>query len=112
MKHNLPYLQHILEEIEFLLRQTHNLTFEDFMTDELLKRASARSFEIIGEAAKNLSLEFKDRYPRVDWKKLTGMRDKIIHYYFGVNYNILWQTIKDRLPHLQEEIKDLAQKIT
>jgi len=107
LKQNLPLLKHILDEINFLLNHTDRLAYEYFITDELLKRGCARSFEIIGEAVKNISDEFKDEHKDIDWKKIAGMRDKIIHYYFGVNYNILWQTIKDKLPDLKKKIEDI-----
>lgn len=111
MKKNLPFLKHIRDEINFLLNETKKVNFESFITDELLKRASARSFEIIGEAVKNLSSEFKGRHKDIDWKKIAGMRDKIIHYYFGVDYNILWQTIKDKVPSLKLKIEAIIKKI-
>lgn len=111
MKHNLPYLKHILEEIDFLLNNTNDLTFKDFLNDEILKRASARSFEIIGEAVKNLSEVFKSEYSEIEWKKIAGMRDKIIHQYFGVNYDIIWQAITEKLPGLRDEINNLIKNI-
>lgn len=111
MKQNLPFLKHILDEINFLLSETDKLAYENFISNELLKRGCTRSFEIIGEAVKNLSDEFKDDYKDIDWKKIAGMRDKIIHYYFGVNYNIVWQTIKDKLPGLKEKIESIIKKI-
>ena len=111
MKQNLPYLKHILDEINFLIRETDKITYEDFLIDELLKRGCARSFEIIGEAVKNLSVEFKDKHEGIDWKKISGMRDKSIHYYFGVNYDIVWKTIKNKLPVLKEKIKIIIKGI-
>jgi len=112
MKQNLPYLKHILDEINFLLEKSINLTYEDFISDEMMKRGFARSFEIIGEAAKNLSDDFKDKYSDVEWKKISGMRDKIIHFYFGVSYSILWQTVKDKLPELKIKIEKMIADVT
>lgn len=111
MKKNLPFLKHIRDEINFLLKETKGVTFESFIANESLKRASTRSFEIIGEAVKNLSCEFKSKHKNIDWKKIAGMRDKIIHYYFGVDYNILWQAIKDKVPSLKLKIESIIKKI-
>ena len=111
MKQNLPFLKHILDETKFLLNETREFTYEDFMSNELLKRGCARSLEIIGEAGKNLSTDFKKRYKDIEWKKIAGMRDKIIHYYFGVNWDIVWVTIKDKIPQLKEKIETIIKEI-
>lgn len=99
------FLKHILDEINFLLRETKDIDFKGFSENELLKRACTRSLEIMGEAAKNLSGEFKKKYKDIDWKKIAGMRDKIIHYYFGVNWDIVWAVVQDKIPELKEKIE-------
>lgn len=111
MKHEQVFLKHILVEINFLMKETENIKFEEFMKNEILKRACSRSLEIIGEATKNLSINFKKKYKEVEWKKISGLRDKIIHYYFGVNWDILWDVIKNRLPKLKEQIDDILTNI-
>lgn len=111
MKKNLPFLKHINDEIDFLRKETSGITFETFASNELLKRASARSLGIIGEAVKNLSLEFKSKYQDIDWRMIAGMRDKIIHSYFGVDYNILWQVIKNKIPDLKVKIESIIKEI-
>lgn len=111
MKQNLPYLEHIIDEIKFLVDNTRHLTFEDYLKDEILKRATTRSFEIIGEAVKSLSADFKNKHKQIEWKKIAGMRDKIIHYYFGVNWNIVWQTIEEKLPSLQKEFEHMIEEL-
>lgn len=107
MKPEEPFLKHILDEINFLLKETHGLSFEEFMQNEVLKRACSRSFEIIGEATKNLPADFKKKHKEIEWKKISGLRDKIIHYYFGVNWTILWDVIINRLPGLKRQIENL-----
>jgi uncharacterized protein with HEPN domain len=107
MKHEEPFLKHILDEISFLLKETNGLRFEEFMQNEVLKRACSRSLEIIGEATKNLPADFKKKHKDVEWKKISGLRDKIIHYYFGVNWDILWDVIKKRLPDLKRQIENI-----
>lgn len=111
MRQDLPFLKHILDEVNFLLKETEGRTFEEFAQNELLKRGCARSFEIIGEAVKNLSAELKDAYRDIDWKRIAGMRDKIIHYYFGVNYDILWQAIREKLPDLKGKIELVLKRV-
>ena len=107
MKHEEPFLKHILDEISFLLKETNGLRFEEFMQNEVLKRACSRSLEIIGEATKNLTADFKKKHKDIEWKKISGLRDKIIHYYFGVNWDILWDVIKKRLPDLKRQIENI-----
>ena len=111
MKQNLPFLKHILVEIDFLLCETKDVTFEDFISDDLLKRGCTRSFEIIGEAVKNLSSDLRKNHKEIDWKRIVGMRDKLIHYYFGVNYDILWQVIRNRLPDLRDKVQAIINSL-
>ena len=66
------------------------------MKDDILKRACVRSLEVIGEAVKNLPEDFKDEYPELEWKKIAGIRDKLIHHYFGVDWDIVWDVIQNK----------------
>ena len=93
------------DEIEFLIGKCEDLGFQDLMDDEVLKRACVRSLEVIGAAVKNLSEDFKKKYPGLEWRKIAGFRDKLIHYYFGVNWDIVWDVIKNKIPPLEKEIK-------
>jgi len=107
VKHDDVFINHILDEIEFLKQHSQNIDLDDLMEDEVLKRAFARSFEIIGEASKNLSDTLKTENPEIEWKKIAGMRDKLIHAYFGIDWNIVWDVIVNRLPELEYSIKTL-----
>jgi uncharacterized protein with HEPN domain len=111
MKHEQVFLKHIMDEINFLIRETNDLKFEDFMKNEILKRACARSLEIIGEAVKNLPADFKRKRKGIEWKKIAGLRDKIIHYYFGVNWDILWDVIRNQLPRLKEQVESILEQL-
>jgi len=111
MRHNKIFLKHILDEINFILEVTEGITFEEFIKDELLKRGCTRSIEIIGEAVKNLSSDLKTKYKDIDWKRISGMRDKIIHYYFGVSWDIVWAVIKKQLPELKDKIEPILREI-
>lgn len=86
----IEYLRHMLAEAEFLAARTHTLTRADFLQDEVLRRAFMRSIEVIGEAAKEVQPEFRSRYAQVDWRVMAGMRDRFIHDYVGVDYDIVW----------------------
>jgi uncharacterized protein with HEPN domain len=111
MKQNLPFLKHILDEINFLLKETKGLSFEDFISNELLKRGCSRSIEIIGEATKNLSTDFKKKYRDIEWEEIAGMRDKIIHFYFGVKWDIVWSVIKNKIPELKTKIETILKDL-
>ncbi len=80
------------------------LAYYDFLDDETLKRAVVRSLEIIGEATKKLPEDFRIKYPDVNWKNMAGMRDKLIHDYIGIDYAIVWDVIKNKIPELHLQI--------
>jgi uncharacterized protein with HEPN domain len=110
MKHNQVFLKHILDELDFLTRETESKKFEEFIKNEILKRACSRSLEIIGEAVKNLSPDFKRQHKEIEWKKLSGLRDKMIHGYFGVNWDIVWDVMKNQIPKLKGQIENILDK--
>jgi uncharacterized protein with HEPN domain len=111
MKHNQVFLNHILDEINFLIKETEGKKFEEFIKNEVLKRACSRSLEIIGEAVKNLSNDFKKVHKGIEWKKIAGLRDKMIHGYFGVNWDIVWDVIKNQIPKLKEQVDSILDEI-
>jgi len=104
MKRDSVYLQHILDAIINIEKFLENVTKEEFLKNVEKQYAVLRGLEIIGEAAKNLSREFKKNYPRIPWKEISGMRDKLIHQYFGVNLSLVWETVKTKLPELKNQI--------
>lgn len=101
------YLRHILDEIRFLLESEKELTKDVFLSDETKKRAFVRSLEIIGEAAKNLPEDVRSANPDIEWKAIAGMRDRLIHGYFGVDYEIVWDVVVSKLPALRDEVDRL-----
>lgn len=105
----IEYLKHIRDEIDYLLKTSEGISFDTLTQDATLQRAFARSLEIIGEAAKKLPLEFRNEHPDIDWKAMTGMRDKLIHDYFGVDYEIVWDVVTHEIPPLKNQITHLIQ---
>ncbi len=104
---NLEILQHIKEETDFVLDAVFNKTKEEIINNGLINRAIIRSLEIIGEAAKKIDEKFKSQYPHIEWKKMAGTRDKLIHDYFGVDYDIVWDIIENKLPDLQFSVGEI-----
>jgi len=99
------YLTHMQEEVAFLRDHTRNATFGAFISDGVLRRAVARSLEIIGEAAKNLSPALRDWHPEVDWRGMAGLRDVLIHKYFGINWRIVWDVLQHKIPAFSQPLR-------
>jgi len=87
--------------------QTQGLEKAAFLRDETLQRAFVRSLEIIGEAVKQLPDDVKQRYSHLEWRAMAGMRDRLIHGYFGVDYDIVWDVVTNRIPALQQAVEYL-----
>jgi len=100
----LEILRHILDETAYLTSRAQGLTRDEFVHDETLRRAFVRSLEIIGEAAKQLPTEIRHKYGHIEWRAIAGMRDKLIHGYFGVDYDLVWDVVTAKVPVLQREV--------
>jgi uncharacterized protein with HEPN domain len=105
----LDYLRHVLVEADYLLEHSVDLTADDFLQNDTLQRAFVRSLEIIGEAAKQIPEDFRARHPVIDWRGMTGMRDRLIHGYFGVDYGIVWDVVQNHIPRLRRVIASILE---
>ena len=111
-KHFKELLQHILDECNFIQNVIlPDKSKEDFLDDETLKRAIVRSIEIIGEATKSIPEDIRLQWKDIQWKKMAGMRDKLIHDYFGINYSIIWDIVKNNIPELTVQIENLLKDL-
>ena len=103
------FLAHIIEAVRRTTSYTEKVTYEEFLKDIKTQDAVIRNIEIIGEAIKNLSEEIRNRYSEIPWKNMAGMRDKLIHHYFGVNFSIVWKIAKEELPEIVKKIEKLVE---
>lgn len=104
---NLELLRHILDECSFIINHTGGKTQKEVLEDSVLTKALERCIEIIGEASKKLDEEFKSGYPHIEWKKMAGTRDHLIHQYFGTDYDILWDIVENKIPELHHAILEI-----
>jgi len=105
------YVQDILEAISNIEEYLEGLTFEDFKKDKKTGDAVIRNFAVIGEAAKNIPDNIKQQHPEVEWKRMTGMRDKLIHEYHGISLKVVWDTAKIDLPTTKPQLERLLTNI-
>ena len=101
------FLKDVLSSISKVERYTVKKTFAEFKKDELLVDGVIRNLEIIGEAAKNIPEKIRKIHPQVEWRKISGLRDILVHEYFGIDYGLLWEIIKNKLPALKKEIEKI-----
>ena len=105
------FIQDIKECIEQIDEFLGNMTLEEFKADEKTSSAVVRKIEIIGEATKNVPKEIRQKYKELPWSDMARMRDKIIHSYFIVDYEVVWKTIKERLPEIKPRIDTILKEL-
>ena len=105
------FIKDILDAIEKIEEFVADMSYEEFVEDDKTKSAVIRKFEIIGEATKNVSDEIKEKYPTLPWKEMAGMRDRLIHGYFGIDTKLVWDTIHMQLPELKPKIKKILDEM-
>jgi len=103
-KDDTVYMKHILDAIHRVEEYTQNIEYKDFIENHLIQDGVIRQIEIIGEAVKRLSNEIREKYTDVPWKDIVGMRNKLIHNYFGVDVDAVWETVKKDIPVLKKKL--------
>ena len=101
------YLDDIIESIDRIEKYTKGISYEEFSSGSIYIDAVARNLEIIGEAVKSLPSEMKQKHPEIEWKKIAGLRDILIHEYFGIDSRIIWDIIANKLPDLKNSVKKI-----
>ena len=101
------YLDDILLALEKIENYTKSMTEGEFIKDEKTIDAVIRNFTVLGEAVKNISSSVRTKYPDIPWRSIAGMRDKLIHEYFGIRYDVVWKTIRTRIPSIKDKIKEI-----
>ena len=105
-KDPLEFIRHINDECVYIL-SVSDITYYEFLDDETLKRAIVRSLEVIGEATKKIPDDFRQEWNSVNWKNMAGMRDRLIHDYIGIDYTIVWDVMRNKIPELYEQISEI-----
>ena len=101
------YLQDILSAIDSIDSFVAGMDLETFQSDDKTSSAVVQKLEVIGEAAKQIPEEIRQSHVYIPWKEMAGMRDKLIHFYFGIDYQLVWKTIQERLPDIRPEIQKI-----
>jgi uncharacterized protein with HEPN domain len=104
------FLHHVLQGIEAIEKFVDRIEYEDFRANDEKQSAVIRKFEIIGEAIKNIPLDFKKKHPEIYWQEAANMRNKLIHEYFGVDLSLVWKTIKNDLPRFKAQIQKIIKQ--
>jgi uncharacterized protein with HEPN domain len=104
------YIQDIMESMNRAIEFTDGITYNGFASDDKTIFAVVRALEIIGEAVKNIPQETREKHTEIPWREMTGMRDKLIHEYFGVNLNVVWKTVKEEIPLIKPLFEKMMEK--
>jgi uncharacterized protein with HEPN domain len=105
------FLEHILESINLIEEYTADKTRKQFLNSKQLQDAVIRRIEIIGEAVKNIPDDIKGKYKDIPWRNIMGMRDILIHQYFGVDLELTWEVINNNIPELKNQISSIKKKL-
>ncbi|MFH1890869.1 MAG: DUF86 domain-containing protein [Candidatus Kuenenbacteria bacterium] len=105
------YLEDIRVAIRKIEKYTEEVSLKLFESDEKTIDAVIRNLEVIGEAVNNIPKQTRDKYPNVPWRKIISMRNKVLHEYFGIDWDILWQTIKEDIPELKKQINKIRKNV-
>ena len=109
MKEDLIYVSHLLTALADIKEFTTGMTKRDFLKSKMAEHAVVRNIEVIGEASKHLTARFRDKHKDIPWKDMIKMRNKVTHFYFGINYNIVWKVVKRDVPALEKKLKTIIE---
>lgn len=101
------FLQDILAAAEKIEKYTKGLSYDDFLDNDLVSDAVIKNILVIGEATKNIPDEIRQAHPHIEWRKMAGMRDMMIHSYFSINYRIVWDVVQNKIPKLKQHVEQL-----
>lgn len=105
------YLEDIIKAFDAIENFINSLELEDLIEDDKTLSAVLWKFAIIGEAVKKIPNQMKDKYKEIPWKNMAGMRDRLIHAYFGIDYQLLWDTIKNEIPLIKTKLKNILKDL-
>ncbi len=103
--------QHILDAIFEIESYTRQAGFDDFVENSMMRFASIKQLEIIGEAANSLTDEFKRRFPDIEWRAIIGLRNTSVHHYFGIDENVVWGIIQKDIPELKVKVVEILESL-
>ncbi len=103
-------LEDIYQAIERIEQYIENFAFQDFLKDIKTQDAVIRNLEVIGEAVKHLSSDVREAYPQVPWRAMAGLRDRLIHHYFGINLDVVWEIVTNELPLVKQQIRHILRR--
>ena len=105
------FIRDIIAAMESIENFVKNMNLEQLMKDDKTSSAVIRKFEIIGEASKNIPIALKDKYKDISWKSMAGMRDRLIHAYFGIDYKLVWSAIKADIPEMKPKLQRMLAQL-
>ncbi len=111
MMHDLAFVEHVLDSIKAIEEFCRNKTQNDLKDDRKTRSAVIREIEVIGEAVKNISSSTKNKYDHIEWKKISGTRDKMIHHYFGIDLDVIWDIVRVHLPALKQNMLNIRAEL-
>lgn len=113
MKRNINlFLEDIIEQIKLIEKSTEGVSKKEFLEDKDIQDATVRRLEIIGEATKNIPADIRKKYPKIEWKKIAGIRDIIIHAYFELDLDLIWDVIQNKLSNLKQKVKSINSEMS